>query len=77
MCLEAEGEDGNADEEHGDNPNHLQAYFTQMYDSEKLLSSLQLPRIEVHSFFAVVLIGFNITLPSSRIIQRRYIVYFV
>jgi hypothetical protein len=76
MCLEAEGEDGNADEEHGNNPNHLQAYFTQMYDSKKLLSSLQLPR-RGPLFFAVVLIGFNITLPSSRIIQRRYIVYFV
>jgi hypothetical protein len=27
MCLEAEGENGNADEEHGDNPDHLQAYI--------------------------------------------------
>jgi hypothetical protein len=55
MCLEAEGEDGNADEEHGNNSNHLQAYLTHMYDSKKLLSSLQLPR-RGPLFFDVVLI---------------------
>jgi hypothetical protein len=48
MCLEAEGENGNADEEHGDNPDHLQAYFTHMY--VKNYSLLYNCRVEVHSF---------------------------
>ena len=50
MCLEAEGEDGNADEEHGDNPNHLQAYILHICMIVKNYSLLYNCRVEGHYF---------------------------